>query len=110
MRLEYGWPESSAERAIWPPAWDLLEECGGKQPDNVNLAPTIALETKIPAGSAGPRYGIYGTESAPGRAGGFVEAGLGLTEGVRQFHTGDGLLWTQPALLISQENAAKRFA
>ncbi len=39
VRLEFAWPETSPERVSWPLAWDLLEECGAKQPDSVTLAP-----------------------------------------------------------------------
>jgi hypothetical protein len=39
VRLEYAWPVTSAERVSWPLAWDILDECGAKQPDSVTLAP-----------------------------------------------------------------------
>ncbi len=38
VRLEYTWPEISHERTVWSLAWDLIKECGGKQPDNMTLA------------------------------------------------------------------------
>lgn len=39
VRLEYTWPETSPERVCWPLGWNVLEECGAKQPDSVTLAP-----------------------------------------------------------------------
>lgn len=38
VRLEYNWPEVSHVRTLWPLGWDILEECGAKQPDPVTLA------------------------------------------------------------------------
>jgi hypothetical protein len=39
VRIEYAWPEASPERVSWPLAWDLLKECGVKQPGSATLAP-----------------------------------------------------------------------
>lgn len=38
VRLEYTLPETSPERVSWPLGWNLLEECGAKQPESVTLA------------------------------------------------------------------------